>query len=104
NFTLSLIADDYPNFAAANGAKYTVPSWNTRDMFLGMSRDFRDVVPFPLAKSDQTFGNFTVSVPGIAGGSAAYIELSGPNTGRQLINLSALPAGTPIRLGIVRVQ
>jgi hypothetical protein len=104
NFMLSLIADDYPNFNPAAGARYTIPSWNTRDMFAGMSQDFNDIVRFPLDINPVNFGAFDVSIPVIAGASAAFFELSGVPPTRQLIDLGEVVNTAPIRLAIVRVQ
>ena len=103
-YTLSLLADDYPGFTPPPGAKYTIPSWNTRDIFAGLYRDEINDLPFPLATDSVDFGSFNIAVSGIAGGSASYLIIKGTPVARQLLNLSSLPTGSPIRLAIVRVQ
>ncbi|HEY5490205.1 MAG TPA: hypothetical protein VIK25_03330, partial [Gemmatimonadaceae bacterium] len=104
DWTMTLIADDYPGFTPAAGAKYTFPSWNTRDIWAGYNTDFpTQRVLFPLNVNLVAFGSFNLS-GFLAGAAAGLIELSGTQTSKQLLNLSGLPAGTTIRLSILRVQ
>jgi hypothetical protein len=113
-FTLSLLADDYPGFSAPNDAKYTFPSWNGPDIMAGLASEglragttnIND--PTPLITHVVTFGSFDVQVPALAGGSGSLFDLSGTQSGRQLIELrdgaNALSPSSPVRLAIVRVQ
>jgi hypothetical protein len=102
NFTLSLIADDYPG--VPQDAKFVIPSWNTRNMFAGLFADFDIPKAFPLQQDSVDFGSFTLNVPAIAGGSATYLVIKGTPTPRQLINLGSPPADSPLRIHILRAQ
>jgi Bacterial Ig-like domain (group 2)/IPT/TIG domain len=103
DWTMMLIADDYPGFTPAAGAKYTFPSWDTRSIWTGYNTDLVGRVLFPLNVNAVTFGSFSLSGT-LAGAAAGLIEMSGTQTSKQLLNLSGLPAGTTIRLSILRVQ
>jgi hypothetical protein len=113
DFMMSLYADDLAGFTPAAGARYTIPSWDTRDMFLGISQDFnrhgQPLPAFPLRVEAVQFGTFGADVRSLAGGAAAYVEISGTPTGPQVVDLRgpggfALPAETPLQLAILRVQ
>ena len=113
DFMLSLYADDLPGFTPPAGARYTIPSWNMRDMFLGISQDFNrngEALPaYPLKIRSSPFGAFTASVAGLRGGGAAYVELSGTPAAPQVLELvapggTALPSNSPVRLAILRVE
>ncbi len=113
DFMLSLYADDLSGFAPPAGARYTIPSWNMRDMFLGISQDFNrngEALPaYPLKVRSSPFGAFTASVGALRGGAAAYVELSGTPTAPQVLELvspggTLLPPNSPIRLAILRVE
>jgi hypothetical protein len=113
DFMLSLYADDLAGFTPQSGARYTIPSWNMRDMFLGISRDFTrngEALPaYPLRVRSAPFGEFAVTVEALRGGAAAFVELSGTPTAPQVLELLG-PGGTPassnspIRLAILRVE
>jgi len=104
DWTMTLVADDYPGFTPPAGAKFTFPSWNTRNIWAGYNADFGSNFPvFPLNESQLNFGSFTLSGT-LPGAAAAIFELSGPQTARQLLDLSGLAAGTTIRMSILRVQ
>lgn len=102
DWTMTLIADDYPGFTPPAGAKYTFPSWNTRSIWAGFNAD-RGTPLFPLHVNRESFGPFALSGT-LPGAAAGIIELSGVQTAKQLLNLSLLPAGTTIRMSILRVQ
>jgi hypothetical protein len=110
NFLLSLYADDYPGMPVPGGARYTIPSWNLRDIYAGLARDFpQSFGTFPLNVRQATFGTFQHEVPSLMGASASYFELTGNQTGPQLVELRAagggqLPPGSPLRLYVLRVQ
>ncbi len=88
------------------------PSWNYRNMYSSLNSDFSNNPdlfnrPYPLVLRPVTFGSFTQPSVQIAGGTAAYFELSGTGVGQQLLELRGAQNGalpTAIRLGIVRVQ
>jgi hypothetical protein len=109
-FSLANIADDYPGLTPAAGARYREPSWNLQDIFSSMSTDLQSHPPAqPVTRHPVSYGAFAVTIPALAGGAAAYFEISGAQTGAQLLDLHAaggatLPSSTPLRLGIVRVQ
>ena len=113
-FTLSLLADDYPGFSAPNGAKYSFPSWNVPDIFAGIATERLTAGgtmiddPTPLITHAVSFGSFDVLVPALAGGSGSLFDLTGAQSGKQLVELRAgaapLPASSPLRLAILRVQ
>jgi hypothetical protein len=112
-FMMALYADDVPDFSPPAGARYTIPSWNLRDMFLGISQDFtrggEPVPAFPLRMRAATFGAFTADVGTLLGGAASYLELSGTPTAPQVLDFrapggGALSAETPLRLAILRLQ
>ena len=104
DWTMTLVADDYPSFTPSAGAKYTFPSWNTRDIWAGYNRDFPTIrLLFPLNVNAVTFGSFSLSGT-LAGAAAGIVELSGTQTAKQLISLTGLSAGTTIRMSILRVQ
>jgi hypothetical protein len=107
DWTLASAVDDYPAFTAAR-PQLRLPSWNTRDVFAGLNRDFASAYPraFPLAVRPLGYGNFTVDVPGVRAGSAAIFELSGSAPHSQALELRAAggsPAAT-LRMAFVRVQ
>ncbi|MDQ3950268.1 MAG: Ig-like domain-containing protein, partial [Gemmatimonadota bacterium] len=111
NFMMALYADDLPGFTPPAGARFTMPSWNMRDIFAGLSTDFPQVFPqtVPLSVRSVSFGSFTADVGTLLGGGAAYVELSGTPTPPQVLDLrapggSALPAESTLRLAILRVQ
>jgi hypothetical protein len=113
DFMMALYADDVPGLTPPAGARYTVPSWNLRDMFFGMSQDFtrggQPIPPFPLRVRAASFGAFTADVGTLLGGGAAYVELSGAPTAPQVLDLhapggSVLAEGSTLRLAILRVQ
>jgi uncharacterized protein YjdB len=113
DFMLSLYADDLSGFAPPAGARYTIPSWNMRDMFLGISKDFTrngEALPsYPLRVRSSPFGAFTASVGALRGGAAAFVELSGTPAAPQVLELvgpggTVLSSNSPIRLAILRVE
>lgn len=105
DWALSVYADDDPSLVPAAGAKYTLPSWNLRSMWTGFNAYDATSYPwsFPLEGYAQSFGNWTVTTS-LRGGGAAFIQLSGTQTAKQLLDLSALPSGSTIRLAILRIQ
>jgi hypothetical protein len=108
---MALYADDHPELAAPAGARYTVPSWNMRNMMAGLSAQFPTSRPeaIPLRVQSVGYGSFTSTVTGVVGGGAAYFDLAGTPSAPQLLDLraaggAALSADTPLRIAILRVQ
>ena len=107
-WALAQYVDDIPGFSPAN-PRLTIPSWNLRSIFAGMNADTASHYnpPFPLVPRAQTFGNFTASVAHMPGGGFSVFELSGAQTGRQLIQIQAPTGGDPspkLRVAIVRTN
>ena len=105
-WSLAMAADDYPGLTGA-APQATFPSWQTRDIFLALNRDFQGFPrSVPLATRLVQFGAFGTDVA-IRGGTAAIFELSGVQTAPQLLELRTSTGGPPpenIRIAIVRVQ
>jgi hypothetical protein len=62
---------------------------------------------FPLVPRALTYGAFTMTVPKVLGGGFSLFELSGTQTGRQLIQLQGPTGGDPsarLRVAIVRTN
>jgi len=103
-WALALAADHY------NGAYFNTPgflSWNTRDIFQGMSQyveGFPSTYPLVLSQ----YSGAPISVTGtVAKGSAAFYDLIFPtkqSIGIQATATTDLPATTGLRLSIVRMQ
>lgn len=107
-WTLAMAADDYPGVTFAN-PRVTMPSWNLRDIFSGLTVDFPNSFPnsFPLVPITRSLGSFTATAF-VFPGTTSYIELSGTLTGKQAIELKAVGSSqsAPAELGlaVVRVQ
>jgi hypothetical protein len=110
NYMLALYADDFPGMPVAGGARYTIPSWNLRDIFSGLAQDFpSSIVNFPLPVRQVAFGDFQRDVAKLFAASASYFEMSGSQSGVQHLELRApgggtLPAGSTLRMYVLRVQ
>ena len=109
-FAIAIALDDLPGFTPAE-AKYSLPSWNTRDVFSALSADFSSqgffASPAPLKVRTNSFGRFAVDVPAVHGGGFAIFELSGSTTSKQLLEFKGPSgAGFPaeMRVRIARVQ
>jgi hypothetical protein len=110
-FALAIAADDLPGFTPAN-PKYSIRSWNTRDVYAGLNADFASGGSFflkaaPLKIRPASFGRFAVDVPGVRGGGFAMFELAGTTTNKQLLEFGgAAGSGFPaeMRVRIVRIQ
>jgi hypothetical protein len=109
-WSLMLYADDVAGMTPVN-PRLTFPSWNLRSLFQGMHNDLSGqglfTRPFPLVPRATAYGDFTTTVSGVAGGSFAMFELTGPQTGRQLLELRSATGGEPnplFRIAILRVE
>lgn len=108
HWSMALALDDAPGVTVSN-PRLSLPSWNLRDGFAGLNRDFPNTYssPYPLGIREVKFGAFLAEVPGLRGGTAAFFDLSGAQTGSQVVELRSVGGGEPasnLRLGIVRVQ
>jgi uncharacterized protein YjdB len=104
DWTMMLVADDYPGYTPPVGAKYTFPSWNMRSIWSGFNTDFpSSFVAFPLIDRAISFGAFSVPLT-LSGSATSIFELSGTQSTKQLLDLSTLSSSTLIRMSILRVQ
>ncbi|HEX6038942.1 IPT/TIG domain-containing protein [Longimicrobium sp.] len=108
-WALSLYADDYPGLRSPS-LDTQIPTWNFRDIYAGLNREFPLSFPAPylLAPRPLTFGAIgAVDVPSVVGGGVAYFEISGPHTRSQLLSLQGLHGGalpSTLRIAIARLQ
>ena len=106
DWSLAMAVDDYPEVLIAR-RELSFPSWQTRDIFAAMNRDYEGFPrTVPLATRPVTFGAFTGGVT-LRGGTAAIFELSGSQAATQLLELRSPGGGAPpanVRIGIVRVR
>ena len=108
-WSLAMYLDDYPGFVSLNNTRLTFPSWNLRAIFAGLNQDFPTTfnVAYPLVPRNVAFGDFNAQVSKVAGGSFAMFQLSGVQTGRQLLQLLSPNGGEPgskLRVAIVRIE
>jgi hypothetical protein len=109
DWAVALTLDDDPAFSPLETI-HTMPSWNLRSVFSGLNGDgWSGTNPFPQAFPRGVravgFGVFELAIPTVRGGSASVFELSGPRTGRQLLELTS-PGGSTSNLymKVVRVE
>ena len=85
-----------------------IASWNMRDIYAGLNADFGpSFAPDPLLDHALAFGNFSVNVNSMRGGTAAHFEISGSQSAAQLIALQAQNGSAPdprLRMSVFRVQ
>jgi hypothetical protein len=88
-----------------------MPTWNTRDIFSGMNKDFSNqgiyLQTFPLTPTMTPAAAFSIDNPGLRGGSFAQYMVPGSTTAGRLIRLTDI-TGTgevpsTMRLAITRV-
>ncbi len=114
-WSLGMYLDDESGFTPAN-THLMMPSWNLHDIWRGLCNDLGPCNPnnstqnysrpIPFQPHPLSFGAFTVG-ESIVGGSFSIFELTGPQTGNQVIEIRSQSGGDPpptIRLAIVRVQ
>jgi hypothetical protein len=116
-WSLAMYTDDLPGFTPAN-PHLRFPSWNLRDIWLGMCTDLGPCANpnnvsqlYPASTPFQphavTFGNFSVNLTTLEGGAFSIFDLSGLQSAKQLIEVRSLGGGDPpatVRLAIVRIQ
>jgi len=109
-YVLAMALDDRPGITTTN-PRLSQPSWNTRDVFAGLSRlrTTSGGVPFPLEFPlvPQTLVPPLAALSQVRPGGAGLFELLVPSTSAQALDVlasdgSALPAG--LRVAILRVQ
>jgi hypothetical protein len=108
DWSLAGALDDLPGFTPAR-AQLTFPSWNVRDVYAGLNRDFAGSypAPFPVTPRAVSYGAFTTDAAEVRGGAATLFELSGTPAGEQVIELrggNGTPLPPSLRLAIVRVE
>jgi hypothetical protein len=110
DWAVALVMDDYPGFTPAH-ARHKLESWNTRDIFAGMSTDFSPqgffVNPVPLDLRPATFGKFAIDISAVRGGSMAVFEVTGTSSGAQMFEFNGLAGSSfpaDMRVNIIRVQ
>ncbi|NJD10669.1 MAG: Ig domain-containing protein [Gemmatimonadetes bacterium] len=110
DFVLATALDDRPGFTSTN-PRLSQPSWNTRDIFSGMSR-LRTTgggIPFPLSFPlvARTLSPPGASVGQVRPGGAALFEFEVPSSSGQALEVVAADGGAlapGLRVAIVRVQ
>jgi hypothetical protein len=107
-WSLMLATDDLPGFQPLNN-RLTLPSWNLRAVFAELHGEFPSpfVKPYPLSPRQLLFGDFAVAVPTLVNGGFAAFDLSGSQSGTQIVELQNTQGGPPpsaLRIAIVRVQ
>lgn len=107
-WSLAQYVDDLPGFSPVN-PHLAFPSWNLRSIFAGMNADSptQFTVAFPLVPHPVSFGVFAYPVESVTGGGFSLFELSGSQTGRQLIQLQGAGGGDPsqkLRIAVVRIN
>ncbi len=106
-WTLSLDLDGDAAFASNLDTQF--PTWNTRDVYAGMSTDFPGYFPrsFPLVPLAVPAGSFAVDNAGIHGGAFAMYDVTTTTAGQTLSLLGAGgtgPAPFSLRIAIARRQ
>ncbi len=112
DFSLALALDDRTEFTASR-SQFSFTTWNLASLFQGLNSDFANTNPnpFPFAHPLQPhqlgFGSFVSSVSSLRAGTSEFFEISGTQSGKQLVELRSQGGGAPaptLRISIVRVQ
>ncbi|OYV66330.1 MAG: hypothetical protein B7Z72_11535, partial [Gemmatimonadetes bacterium 21-71-4] len=107
SWVLSLYLDGQANFLSSADVQF--PTWNTRDLYAGMSTDFPSSFPvaFPLIPQALPTGAFAVDNAGIHGGAFAMYRLTVSGTAGQTLALQGVggagPAASSLRIAIARL-
>jgi hypothetical protein len=108
DWSVAMALDDDPDFTPPRPT-LTEQSWNFRSLFAGMNQDFPNTFTKarPQIQRSLTFGDFTVTVNAMHGGTAYPVELTGTPTAPETLDFSDGSGGAPattLRMAIVRVQ
>jgi hypothetical protein len=105
---LALYVDDWPGLPAGNAPGFS--TWNLRSIYAGLNSDpaWRNTytTPYPLRPVALSFGSFSASRTGVRGGAHAFFELSGTQTGPQLLAVTGANGAPPsalVRVAIMRL-
>jgi len=106
-WALSHYLDDYPGVQVR--PEFTQPSWNLRDVFLGLHNELPSSypLPYPLAPAELSFGSFVQKVSELRGGGAHLSLLRGTASGSQILQLKGAGGTAPsanLRIVVVRIQ
>lgn len=107
-WVLSLYLDGQSGFTSDADVQF--PTWNTRNLYAGMSTDFPNSFPanFPLSPQSLPTGAFAVDNGGIHGGAFAMYELTANGATGQTLALLGTggvgPAAPSLRIAIARMQ
>jgi hypothetical protein len=111
-WSLAMFLDDYPGFVPSN-AKIKFPSWNLPGIYQGLHNDFctpacsHFPLVYPLVPRSASYGDFSVNVQVVAGGSFSMFLLNANQSNRQLLQLLGLTAGDSVpnlRIAIARIN
>ncbi len=117
-WTLASYVDDIGGFTPQN-ARIGMPSWNHPDMWLGMCIEMGPCADpsnpvhlylrsTPFAPRQRSFGNFLVGIGSMVGGGFTLLDLAGPGSSTQVIEVKSLisdaDAPASVRLAFVRVR
>jgi Bacterial Ig-like domain (group 2) len=116
-WSLAMYTDQMPGFTPVSPHLQFL-SWNLPDIWAGMCADLgpctnpnnpSQLYPrnTPFNPVFEAFGNFTVSLTTLEGGSFTLFDISGAQLARQLIEIKSTSGGDPpstVRVAIVRIQ
>lgn len=117
-WSLAAYLDDIGGFTPAN-PRLAMPSWNYPSMWLGMCVDMGPCVDpsnpillyprsTPFSPRARSFGDFQVGIGEMVGGGFTLLDLSGPGSSSQVIEIKALAgsgdAPPTVRVAFARVR
>jgi hypothetical protein len=108
NWSLALYLDGNSGFGS--NLNVNIPTWNLRDIFLGLNADFPTFYPrsFPLIPVAMNVGDTYADMAGVRGGSFAVFDFSGSAPSGRAISLVGFggvgPAPAALRISIARLQ
>jgi len=117
-WSLAAYLDDIGGFTPAN-PRLAMPSWNYPGMWLGMCVDMGPCVDpsnpillyprsTPFSPRARSFGDFQVVIGQMVGGGFTLLDLSGPGSSSQVIEIKALAgsgdAPPTVRVAFARVR
>lgn len=103
NWSMSLYLDENPAMGGNTDIRF--PSWNMRDIFSGMNRDFQSQGSFtsvyPLVPLVLSGGDFNITNQGLHGGGFASYDLFGLTAASRTIGVSGAASA---RIVVARIQ